>query len=304
MVFCVLRCFAVFCGCFAGVLWCSASGFWKTETVFCGVLRMFCNVLDVFCECFCRHFLSERKLHNTVLRCIAQTKRILFVLCVLYTFWSVLCCFVKNAKNTRTQNTAKHHKTPQNTAKHCFWKTSTILLRDPLRVRDPPLRNLRVYCVLCAFATDPTYFWRIHHKRAIRITYCGCIATVLWQFWAFCVYFAVFCDVISQNTKRVLGLFCSVLKTVCVLRCFAVFCRCFVKIVLCNTTVEISGSWKTHAIRNTRAYCEYFVFSSVFRCFSGVFCVFCGNTAKHSRNTAKHPQNITKHPQNTTKPFC
>jgi len=152
VVFCVLRCFAVFCGCFAGVLWCSASGFWKTETVFCGVLRMFCNVLDVFCECFCRHFLSERKLHNTVLRCIAQTKRILFVLCVLYTFWSVLCCFVKNAKNTRTQNTAKHHKTPQNTAKHCFWKTSTILLRDSLRVRDPPLPPVIyayiAYCVL------------------------------------------------------------------------------------------------------------------------------------------------------------
>jgi len=92
-VFCgVLRCFAVFYGCFAGVLRCFASVFKKT--VFCGVLPMFlfCNVLDVFCECFCRHFLSERKMHSTVLRCIAQsTKRILFVLCVLYILFGLFC---------------------------------------------------------------------------------------------------------------------------------------------------------------------------------------------------------------------
>jgi len=109
-------CFVVFCGvlrCFAGVL-----------RVFCGVLQVFFEkqCFAVFCGCFAmfwtcfayfffRHFLSERKMHSTVLRCC--TKRILlFVLCrVLYTFWSVLCCFVKNAKNTHT----KHHKTPQNT---------------------------------------------------------------------------------------------------------------------------------------------------------------------------------------------
>ena len=94
-------CFAVFCGVlrFAGVL-----------RVFCSVLRVllkkqcfavFCGCFAMFWTCFanvfCRHFLSERKMHSTVLRCIAQsTKHILFVFCILYTlFWSVLCCFWK-----------------------------------------------------------------------------------------------------------------------------------------------------------------------------------------------------------------
>jgi len=77
-----------------------------------------------------------------------------------------------------------------------------------------------------------------------------------------------------------------------------VFCRCFVKIVLCNT-VKILGSWKqTPAIHERIVSFSCFpVFFDVFR----AFCVICGNTAKHSQNTAKHPQNITKHPQNTTK---
>jgi len=77
-----------------------------------------------FANVFCRHYLSERDAqHRIALYC---TKRILFVLCVLYIFGSVLCCFVKNAKNTHT----KHRKTPQNTV---FEKPC-----PPAGVRDTP----------------------------------------------------------------------------------------------------------------------------------------------------------------------
>jgi len=130
---CVLRCFAVFCGCFAGVL--SRGTFWNHSGVLRvffvknSVLRCFAGVLsqllDVFCECLlCEPFLSlsERKMCSIVLRCI-RTKRILLcVLCVyLYIFCAVvLCCCVRKTLKTRSQNTAKHHKTPQNTAKRCF----------------------------------------------------------------------------------------------------------------------------------------------------------------------------------------
>jgi len=78
--------------------------------------------------------------------------------------------------------------------------------------------------------------------------------------------------------------FCGVLQMFCE-RCFVQYSRFF---------------WLSENARNTRAYCEFFVFSVFFDVFQ-VFCVFCGNTAKHSQNTAKHPQNTTKHPQNTTK---
>ena len=72
---CVLWYFAVFCGCFAGVLWC----------------RMFCNVLDVFCD-FCQNFLSERKMHSTVLRCIAHAYFVRFVRFVYFLVCFVLFC--------------------------------------------------------------------------------------------------------------------------------------------------------------------------------------------------------------------
>ena len=86
------------------VLWCFA--------LFRGVLRVFCGVLQVFfekqcfavfCGCFamfwtcfanvfCRHFLSERKTHSTVLRCIAQSVFCSFcAFCIFFgMFWSVL----------------------------------------------------------------------------------------------------------------------------------------------------------------------------------------------------------------------
>ena len=75
---CVLWCFAVlcgvlrvFCGCFVVFRKC----FLKNSVLRCfaDVLKLFCNVLDVFCDFFGRHFLSERKMHSTVLRCIAQS---------------------------------------------------------------------------------------------------------------------------------------------------------------------------------------------------------------------------------------
>jgi len=101
------------------------------------------------------------------------------------------------------------------------------------------------------------------------------------------------------HKKRFVTVFASVL------RCFAVFCRCrsFVKDVLCNT-VEIFCSWLLENVRNTRAYCDFFVFSSVFRRFSGVLCVlwkYCKTLAKHEQNTRKKSQNNRKTPQNTTK---
>jgi len=70
-----------------------------------------------------------------------------------------------------------------------------------------------------------------------------------------------------------------------------------------NCFVQYSqNSWllETNA-RNTRAYCEFFVFSSVFRCVSGVLCVlwkYCKTLAKHRKTPAKHhktPAKTTKH---------
>jgi len=111
---------------------------------------------------------------------------------------------------------------------------------------------------------------------------------------AFCKFFAVFCDVTSQNA------FCDCFEVClrCVCGVLQMFCeRCFVQYSQIFLLLE-----------NSRNIHERIVLSIVsFLCFSGffdvfrVFCVFCGNTAKHSQNTAKHPQNSTKHPQNTTK---
>jgi len=76
---CVLRCFAVFCGvlrefCGCFVVFCEC--FLKNSVLqqcfaFCGCFAMFC--WTCFANVFCRHFLSERKMHSTVLRCIAQS---------------------------------------------------------------------------------------------------------------------------------------------------------------------------------------------------------------------------------------
>ena len=101
--------------------------------VFCGVVWVFCGCFVVFCECFLknsvlqgfadvlqcfgrvlwmffvRHFLSERKMHGTVLRCIAQSVFCSFcAFCILFgLFCAVLWKTLKQA-----------HKTPQNTTKH------------------------------------------------------------------------------------------------------------------------------------------------------------------------------------------
>jgi len=129
-MFCgVLRCFAVFCvflrvlcGCF--VVFCECFFEKQCFAVFCGCFaKCVGHVLRVF---YCRHFLSERKVNSTVLRCMLHKAYFVRLVRFVY-FWSVLCCFVKNAKNTRTKhetppNTTKHRKTPQNTV---FWKTST-----------------------------------------------------------------------------------------------------------------------------------------------------------------------------------
>ena len=83
-MFCgVLRGFAVFCGCFAGVLWCFASVFEKQcFAVFCGCFAMFWTC---FANVFFRHFLSERKMHSTVLRRIAQSVFCSFcAFCILF----------------------------------------------------------------------------------------------------------------------------------------------------------------------------------------------------------------------------
>jgi len=136
-----------FCGCFA--VFCVLRVFFF-KTVLCGVfvLRVFCDFLDMFCKKNCGNFLSETKMHSSVLRCILCTKHkayfvrfVRFVYCLVY--FVLFCVYVKSAKNTHTKHRKpphKHRRTPQNTV---FFKTSTILLRDPLRVCDTP-RNLRV----------------------------------------------------------------------------------------------------------------------------------------------------------------
>ena len=98
---CVL-CFVVFCGvlwCFAGVLrvFCGVLRVFK-KTVFCVLrccLRMFCNnVLDVFCVFFfldILHFLSERKMHSTVLGAVLH--KAYFVRFVRFVYFLV-CYFV------------------------------------------------------------------------------------------------------------------------------------------------------------------------------------------------------------------
>jgi len=93
------------------VLWCFA--------MFCGVLQVFCGCFAVFCKCFSknsvlrcfavscecfamfwtcfanvfcsrhRHFLSERKTHSTVLRCIAQSVFCSF--CAFCIFFGLFC---------------------------------------------------------------------------------------------------------------------------------------------------------------------------------------------------------------------
>jgi len=182
-VFFEKQCFAVFCGCFAM--------FWTC----------FANV-------FCRHFMSERKMHSTVLRCIAQSAFCSFcafcILCGL--FCAVLWKTLKHA-----------HKTPQNTAKH----RKTLFLKNIHNPATwlpagtwPPLRNLRVNCVLYAFATDLAYFGRKHRMRAIRNVAVLWAFCVLWHFRACCVRLAVFCDVISQNAfcDCFAVVFCGVLQ--------------------------------------------------------------------------------------------
>ena len=84
---CVLWCFAVFCGvlwvfcgCFAVVL----RVFFEKQcfAVFCGCFAM---VWTCFANVFCRHFLRERKMHSTVLRCIAQSVFCSFcAFCILF----------------------------------------------------------------------------------------------------------------------------------------------------------------------------------------------------------------------------
>ena len=108
--------------------------------------------------------------------------------------------------------------------------------------------------------------------------------------------FAVFCDVTSQNAVcDCFAVFCGVSQMFCE-RCFVQYTRFFLL---------------SENARNTRAYCEFFVFFSVFRYFSGVLCVlwkYCKTLAKHRRTPAKHyktprktPQNTRKTTQNTTK---
>jgi len=63
--------------------------------------------------------------------------------------------------------------------------------------------------------------------------------------------------------------------------------------------------WLLENARNTRAYYEFFVVSSVFsmffeRCFV-CFVEILQNTRKTPQNTCKTPQNTRKTPQNTTK---
>jgi len=300
VVFCGVLCF-VFCGCFVVCCVCFVKN---------GVLRCFCVCFATFWTCFanvlCGHLTfsewEKDAQHRIALYC-TKPKRILFVLCVLYI---LLVCFVqfeKNAKNTHT----KHRKTPQNTAKHrktlCFWKTSTVLLRDPLRVRDPPppvIYNLRVCyitvcCVLlCAFATDRTsnVFWEKTPKA--RSTYCGCIMSVLF----FLVRFACVLQCCATKFRKTHVV--AVLRFASVLRCFAVFCRYFVRGVFCNTTEytvwHSRDFWLLENARNTQAYCNSFVFSSVFADVFRVFCVICRNTAKHSQNTRKTPVKYHKTP--------
>jgi len=127
VVFCgVLKnSFAVFCGCFVVFCECfSKNSVLRCFAVFWGCFAMFWTY---FANVFCRHFLSvsERKTHSTVLRCIAQSVFCVRFVRFVYFFWSVLVCFVKNAKNTDT----KHRKTPQNTAKHR--KTLFLLFEKP-----------------------------------------------------------------------------------------------------------------------------------------------------------------------------
>ena len=88
----VLRCFAGVLRVFCGVL----RVFFEEQcfAVFCGVLRMFCKLFwTCFANVFCRHFLSERKTHSTVLRCIAQSVFCSFgAFCIFVgLFWSVFC---------------------------------------------------------------------------------------------------------------------------------------------------------------------------------------------------------------------
>ena len=167
-MFCgVLR---VFCGCFAVFCeWFPKNSVLRCFAAFCGCFAMFWTC---FANVFCGHFLSERKTHSTVLRCIAQSVFCSF--CAFCTFlWSVLCCFVKNTLKTRTQNTAKHRKTPQNTAKHCILKN-----RDPLRgyVTPPVIRNLRVLRIVYFCARSKVV---LKITPNARNTYYGCNATVL-----------------------------------------------------------------------------------------------------------------------------
>jgi len=130
--------------------------------------------------------------------------------------------------------------------------------------------------------------------------------------WLYCERFVTF--------SSVLRAFCSVLRhnftknAFC--DCFAVFCgvlqmfceKCFVQYSRIFGLLENS--------RNTQAYCEYFVFSSVFRCISGVLWKYCKTLAKHRKTPAKHhnktpakhhktPQKkhlLTKQPEFANKP--
>jgi len=80
----VLWCFAVFCGCF--VVFCACFLKNSVFAVFCGCFAMFWTC---FANVFCRHFLSERKTHSTVLRYIAQ--RVFCSFCAFCIFVGLFC---------------------------------------------------------------------------------------------------------------------------------------------------------------------------------------------------------------------
>ena len=242
--------------------------------MFCGCFVVFCGCCAVLCECFAvfpqntqntrktsKNTEKHKKTHNTLVYC-GRFQRVKNFHCI--------------AQNTFYKTSAKHRKTPQNTAKesqnaYCeiTSQNTTKQTQNAQKVTKPSHYSRNTYCAHSVYSSKILQTCRKSTQCAIRVNYGlrGVSRTPAG----------------GHGFKKTV--FCGVL------RCFAVFCvRVFS--VFHKTDPTIYKTHKTNKIRfvqySALRCCAYFSYSeNVYK--------------KHSQNTSKTSQNIRKTPQNTAK---
>jgi len=263
---------------------------------------MFCGCFAVFCECFAefpqntqntkhpknieKHW-KTRKTHNMLVYC-GRFPRAKNFDCI--------------AQNTVHKTSAKHRKTPQNTAKQSQNAFCEITSQNTAKqtqnaqngrktVAIQPQYVLRAFGVFFKNMLDLS---RKHTIRNIRVNYgggghvpAGGQVAGLWMFDVF--------------QKQCFAVFCGVLW------CFAVFCvRVF---SVFHKTAQNRPKSIQHAQNEQNTLCAIqrntvlYIFLSLRKCLQKTFAKHVQNIAKYPLNTAKHcfSKNTRKTPQNTRK---